>query len=153
MNMAIKNTVSLIDDDEILALCREDKSCFVDENWVVYTSDPKSDNLNTIISKVKVQLHGKEPNINLADSEVVLNALQVGSTQSVDTVQQSAKNATDVAPTQVEDRLMGLLSRCIRMGGSDIHILVKGKKTIIKCRIDGRLIDISAPQTKNMGQN
>lgn len=41
MNMAIKNTVSLIDDDEILALCREDKSCFVDENWVVYTSDPR----------------------------------------------------------------------------------------------------------------
>ncbi|MGL6428477.1 GspE/PulE family protein [Aeromonas hydrophila] len=151
MNMAIKNTVSLIDDDEILALCREDKSCFVDENWVVYTSDPKSDNLNKIITKVKIQLHGKEPNINLADSEVVLNALQVGSTLSVETIQKSTKNATNVAPTQVEDRLMGLLARCIRMGGSDIHILVKGKKTIIKCRIDGRLVDISAPQTKEYG--
>ncbi len=150
MNIQAKTRTPLINNDTILALCLEDQSCFVDENNVVYTCNPDSENFQRIVSKMKILLQGREPEIRLSNREEVLSALQAGSTLASEPGYNHKKAATAVS-TQVEERLMGLLAKCIRMRGSDIHILVKGGKSKIQVRVDGRLVELSALQSKEYG--
>lgn len=150
MNAPAKTMFVLIDDENILALCREDKCCFVDNSMVIFTSDPDSENLRKIVNEVKKLRHGADPEIRLVDKNIVLQVLDSGISNTSDAEKANGRNVV-AKSTHVEERLMHILTRCIKLGGSDVHILVKGGKTTIKSRVDGRLVELTGTQPKEYG--
>lgn len=150
MNASVETTIPLLDHDDIIALCREEQECFVDYECVVYTCNPKGESYRKILQAVTQLKHGLTPQVRAAKKDFIIATLHGGNVEVLDDEHSSQKAAT-IEKTQVEERLMTLLSRCIRLRGSDIHVLVKDGQTLIKARVDGRLIELSAPQSKEYG--
>ncbi|WP_339332204.1 GspE/PulE family protein [Aeromonas caviae] len=151
MTVANSFNFSVLDNDSIMTLCREDGNCFVDSDLnihVAHDGDARRDSLIAVINAVRNLRHGAEPNINLISADSVSRTLQEGfSLENTPKGSSGDKNQD----TEVSKRLKNILTLCLKKGASDIHILVKNHKTSIKVRVDGRLVPLMTDQNKEYG--
>ena len=151
MNIATSIQHSVIENDSIMALCREDGKVFVDSSLMIHTaseSDTRRESLINVINAVRSLKHGAEPDINLVGLEVITRVLQEGFAD-IDSAKKNFHGKK--SETEVERRLRNILTMCLKKGASDIHILVKNHKTTIKIRVDGRMVPLMKDQNKDYG--
>ncbi|WP_108653091.1 GspE/PulE family protein [Dongshaea marina] len=139
---------------EINRLCRQEGSMYVSRSNTIYARDLQDPLVHTLMDRVMSELNdGTMPRLIPASAEVVEKALDEGLTDH--SKQKETPLIGSDEARQREGELRALLQRAQDLRATDVHIEYRRNsqdtKTVLKCRVDGRMRSLMRPQTEEYG--